>query len=58
MHATAKGHIIQLDGIRFIAVALVLIDHFFSAVNIIPYGKLGVTIFFVLSGFSDFKNSA
>jgi len=51
MHATEKGHIIQLDGIRFIAVALVLIDHFYASVNIIPYGKLGVTIFFVLSGF-------
>lgn len=51
MHATSKGHIIQLDGIRFIAVALVLIDHFYTGVNVIPYGKLGVTIFFVLSGF-------
>ncbi|KAA6438650.1 acyltransferase [Dyadobacter flavalbus] len=51
MRATAQGHIIQLDGIRFIAIALVLIDHLFVAVNVIPFGALGVTIFFVLSGF-------
>ena len=51
MRVTVQGHIIQLDGIRFIAVALVLIDHLFAGVNIIPFGPLGVTIFFVLSGF-------
>lgn len=49
MHATPKGHIIQLDGIRFIAVALVLVDHLIP--GFIPYGPLGVTVFFVLSGF-------
>ncbi|CAG5002856.1 O-acetyltransferase OatA [Dyadobacter sp. CECT 9275] len=51
MHTTSKGHIIQLDGIRFIAVALVLIDHLLADINTIPFGPLGVTIFFVLSGF-------
>ncbi|WP_221393298.1 acyltransferase [Dyadobacter sp. NIV53] len=51
MRATAQGHILQLDGIRFIAVALVLFDHLLVGVNIIPFGPLGVTIFFVLSGF-------
>lgn len=51
MRSTSDGHIIQLDGIRFIAVGLVLIDHLFVAVNVIPIGALGVTIFFVLSGF-------
>jgi peptidoglycan/LPS O-acetylase OafA/YrhL len=51
MRTTSEGHIIQLDGVRFIAVALVLIDHLFVAINIIPFGALGVTIFFVLSGF-------
>lgn len=51
MRATAQGHIIQLDGIRFIAVALVLIDHLLVGINVIPFGPLGVTIFFVLSGF-------
>ncbi|QRR01675.1 acyltransferase family protein [Dyadobacter sandarakinus] len=51
MRTTSDGHIIQLDGIRFIAVALVLVDHLFVAVNVIPFGALGVTIFFVLSGF-------
>ncbi|WP_025761257.1 acyltransferase family protein [Dyadobacter tibetensis] len=51
MRATPQGHIIQLDGVRFIAVALVLIDHWFAEVNTIPLGPLGVTVFFVLSGF-------
>lgn len=49
MHATSKGHIIQLDGIRFIAVALVLIAHLKETP--VPLGEMGVTIFFVLSGF-------
>ena len=49
MHATSKGHIIQLDGIRFIAVALVLIAHLTDSA--LPLGELGVTMFFVLSGF-------
>ncbi|NIJ52070.1 acyltransferase family protein [Dyadobacter arcticus] len=51
MRTTSEGHIIQLDGVRFIAVGLVLVDHLFVTVNNIPYGALGVTIFFVLSGF-------
>ena len=49
MHVTSKGHIIQLDGIRFIAVALVLLAHLTNTP--LPIGELGVTMFFVLSGF-------
>lgn len=49
IHATNKGHIIQLDGLRFIAVALVLIEHLKE--GWVSLGPLGVTIFFVLSGF-------
>nr|MBP6410775.1 acyltransferase [Pseudarcicella sp.] len=43
----------QLDGIRFLAVALVLIDHWSAGTitNRLPLGPLGVTMFFVLSGF-------
>jgi peptidoglycan/LPS O-acetylase OafA/YrhL len=41
----------QLDGIRFVAVALVLLDHWLAEKNILPLGHLGVTMFFVLSGF-------
>jgi peptidoglycan/LPS O-acetylase OafA/YrhL len=41
----------QLDGIRFIAVGLVLIDHWLAERNVLPLGTLGVTMFFVLSGF-------
>jgi peptidoglycan/LPS O-acetylase OafA/YrhL len=49
MHATTKGHIIQLDGVRFVAVALVLLAHLTE--TSLPLGELGVTMFFVLSGF-------
>jgi peptidoglycan/LPS O-acetylase OafA/YrhL len=46
-----KTYFEQLDGIRFIAVFLVLVDHWLAERNIIPFGPLGVTLFFVLSGF-------
>ncbi|KAA0989363.1 acyltransferase family protein [Dyadobacter aurulentus] len=51
MRTNSSGHIIQLDGIRFIAIALVLVEHLFVEVNSVPVGATGVTIFFVLSGF-------
>lgn len=51
MRKTSSGYYLQLDGIRFIAVLLVLVDHLLASVNVIPLGPLGVTIFFVLSGF-------
>lgn len=47
----ALNHLRQLDGIRFIAVALVLFDHWMASRVELPLGALGVTIFFVLSGF-------
>ncbi|UHG89720.1 acyltransferase family protein [Spirosoma oryzicola] len=47
----ALYHLRQLDGIRFIAVALVLFDHWMAGRVDVPLGPLGVTIFFVLSGF-------
>ncbi len=49
--ATNTGYLIQLDGLRFVAVALVLVDHWLAEFNVVPYGPLGVTLFFVLSGF-------
>ncbi|GAB2772639.1 acyltransferase [Rhabdobacter roseus] len=51
MRTTANGYLIQLDGLRFVAVGLVLGDHLMADVNTIPFGPLGVTLFFVLSGF-------
>jgi peptidoglycan/LPS O-acetylase OafA/YrhL len=45
------SYLTQLDGVRFIAVALVLYDHWMAERNSLPLGPLGVTIFFVLSGF-------
>ena len=42
----------QLNGIRFIAVLLVLFDHWLIPINPFSFlGHLGVVIFFVLSGF-------
>lgn len=51
MRITNTGYLVQLDGLRFIAVALVLVDHWLAEINSIPFGPLGVTLFFVLSGF-------
>jgi peptidoglycan/LPS O-acetylase OafA/YrhL len=47
------GFIKELDTFRFIAVALVMISHWVpdSLVNKVPNGFIGVTFFFVLSGF-------
>lgn len=45
------NHLLQLDGVRFLAVALVLFDHWMAERVALPLGSLGVTIFFVLSGF-------
>ena len=49
----ALNHLRQLDGIRFIAVFLVLFDHWMGHIDfpVGAIGALGVTIFFVLSGF-------
>lgn len=47
------GFIGQLDSFRFLAVSLVMISHWISnsVVASMPFGYLGVTFFFVLSGF-------
>ncbi len=47
-------YIKQLDSIRAIAVLLVILTHWIPRANLherIPYGEVGVDIFFVLSGF-------
>lgn len=44
-------YLIQLDGLRCVAVLLVLVDHWLAERNKLPLGPLGVTLFFVLSGF-------
>lgn len=46
-----KTYLVQLDGLRFIAVTLVMIDHWLGETNIMPIGYFGVNMFFVLSGF-------
>lgn len=44
-----QGRIRELDGLRGVAIALVLVSHYAGG-DIVP-GGLGVTLFFVLSGF-------
>jgi peptidoglycan/LPS O-acetylase OafA/YrhL len=48
------GYMPQLDTLRTFAVFLVLLGHWMSEeewMKVFPYGMLGVTLFFVLSGF-------
>jgi peptidoglycan/LPS O-acetylase OafA/YrhL len=44
-------YLVQLDGLRFLAVGLVLWDHWTPEPHLLPLGALGVNLFFVLSGF-------
>jgi peptidoglycan/LPS O-acetylase OafA/YrhL len=46
-----SNYLKQLDGVRFIAVTLVLIDHWTGDKIGFPISYLGVCMFFVLSGF-------
>jgi peptidoglycan/LPS O-acetylase OafA/YrhL len=48
-----NNYLIQLDGLRAIAVLAVMLSHFltYKFIVLIPLGSIGVNIFFVLSGF-------
>ena len=46
-----KGYLPELDGLRALAIVLVLIHHARPVERVVPIGYLGVTIFFVLSGY-------
>lgn len=48
---TSAIHFTQLDGLRFVAVTLVMFDHWLGEANHLPLGYFGVNLFFVLSGF-------
>ena len=47
--APKRKRIVELDGLRGLAIAAVVINHFNE--NLLPGGFLGVDIFFALSGF-------
>ena len=49
MSPVYQGHRLSLDGLRGFAIIFVLIEHSFH--QILPFGYLGVDIFFVLSGY-------
>jgi peptidoglycan/LPS O-acetylase OafA/YrhL len=53
LEATPLGYVRQLDGVRAVAVILVIISHWFPGdiVGKFGLGAIGVDIFFVLSGF-------
>lgn len=46
-----KGHVKSLDGLRGLAIILVLLYHIFPYIKIFQIGWIGVDLFFVLSGF-------
>jgi len=49
--AQPATYFIQLDGLRFVAVSLVMLDHWLGERSPLPLGYFGVNLFFVLSGF-------
>lgn len=53
MYKSENNYLVQLDGIRAIAVTCVMLSHFipYHLIRFVPFGSMGVNLFFVLSGF-------
>src|SRR4051812_38057710 len=56
--ATYRGYIRELDGLRGLAIGLVMLHHYWPAGGVLSFGKnlahlgwIGVDLFFVISGF-------
>src|SRR3974390_2949475 len=47
----SRRYIPELDGVRAVSIILVLISHYWVAAAELLIGRLGVTFFFVLSGY-------
>ncbi|WP_240543768.1 hypothetical protein [Spirosoma foliorum] len=52
-----KNYLIQLDGLRFLAVTLVMFDHWLGEANPFPIGYLGVNLFFCTKWVPHYPNS-
>src|ERR1022692_3615520 len=46
-----NNHIPQLDGLRGVAILLVITFHYFGFIKVFSFGWTGVDLFFVLSGY-------
>src|SRR5262249_38518241 len=53
IRSTSRGRILEMDGLRALAIGAVMIEHFAGGPirHVLPWGAFGVQPFFALSGF-------